>query len=160
MINIVDATPSNDGDWMCIQANDLKPHYVHKCNLSRAIVDLESRGFNVRATATRKAYVEYSMYSIMGRPIETVSLDVLDIKVLSRDIDIIIYELNTLFPRKFTDNTEYFKLKSSFSCILFTPEQYIIFLQELKDRREIAIKADATFMNEWKNKVDKLNEEP
>lgn len=154
MIDVIDAAPSDDGDWIKVDSDGIKSHYVHKCNLSNLLLDFQLRKFDIRNTeATRKAYVEFEMSSFhfVGRPVETIKLDVLDIDVLSRDVGITIEFMKELSLRKFVDKTGYYKLKSSFCCIVLTPDQYSTLLFGLKFIKSNADERDRGFFNIIKN---------
>lgn len=156
MIDVVDASPSEDGDWFVLRSEKLKQHLVHKCNLSNLIIDLELRNFSSEIDHAKQTYIEYKISSMMiyGRPLEIIRLDCLDIKILSRDVMYLIEEMNSLKIRTFADGSEYYKIKSSFCCLVLTKEQFYLLWDELISIYIDANERDILFMDEWKKSID------
>ena len=156
-IKELDASPSDEGDWMLVKSRELKNHYVHKCLFPQLVADLEGRGYPVLdSTPTRVARYEMPVFIyFMNRPEEKVKIDVLEITVPSRDVEIAKEILLGLKQRKFHDGTAYYKLKGLNTCIVLTFDQrsgLIFALQSLIDR---ANKREDEFFNNFMKKEDK-----
>lgn len=161
MFEVIDASPSDDGDWILIRTDTLKPHFVHKCLLPALVADLEGRSTELNTEHTRLAYIEFAMTSFIfyGTPREVLKLDSLNITILSRDVCLAIDKLASLQPRKFSDGTEYFKLKSSFNCMVLTLAQRDLLLSGILSIRDDADSRYEDFICSLMNKNQISNED-
>ena len=161
MIDVIDASPSNDGDWLRIRTNTLKRHYVHKCLFPKLVADLEARDGVVGTEPVQEFSVEFRItnFMLVGRPTEVVNIDCVKIQLLSRDIGASIVMMKSLETRHFADGTEYFKFRNSNNCVVLTRAQFFAFLRWLEETYESAEIRDINFVEEWKKKLDKRNEE-
>ena len=159
----MDASPSDDGDWISIKIKDnKKPTLIHKCIFPEYILMLENYQVTVTSTeCIRKLSVSMQnfAYSIKGRPIEEVKLDVLKLQMLSRDIGIFTTEVELSPHVSFRSGGFFFKVETRDARIILTKDQQELLLGHLYSIREGARARDEVFMSELENKVNKLNQD-
>jgi len=155
-IEFTDASPSDAGDWMLVRAQGLKDHYVHKCIFSNLVASLESYGYPVIDSVQTKAarHEEPCLLNVDGRPEEHVKIDVLSITIPSRDVEVAMNRLISLPIGKFKGGQEYFRLNSTQTCIILTPEQRSAFCSALASLVDRAKSRDSKFFENLKREQD------
>lgn len=164
-MELTDLTALDETSWFLVHFNSneetqaiCKSHYVHKCLLSSLITDMQIRGHSLCSIEPVEEFcIDLGGAIIMGMPIETIRLDLVNIDLWSHQILgitnlILSYSDN---PRQFVNGQKYYKLHHWGFCTVFTADQHDALIEALLEMLPDAEERSDEFIDSMAKKIDK-----
>jgi len=122
-------------EWTFFLADGWKVHWCPTSLLSGLMSDAARRNHTFHeATPVKKGFVDLPGMIMTDRTYQEFKLGEFVLSIPTEDMETFLDELEVAKIRKFEDGKEYCKIHGWLHCVVFTPDQRVTMLSEMKAR--------------------------